>query len=283
MAGIEVYSDLPQTQVSSGGTDAPAPGTSQSWTVAASGGFPTADSDGSPPTQFHVSDPAQASEIILVTDNTAGLVWTVTRGAEGTTPVAHTAGFTIKQVVTAGGLGALSLPLYAQPYGCTAASMARSQASNTAIAPASGTLCVTSLVIPQYTVVSNLTFVTGGTAETGGTHGWHVLLDSTLKVVAVSADQTGAAVWSPANTPITLAATSAYTTTYTGLYYIGVMVVATGMPTFNGSAGLGTSGAMGQAPVFCGTSSTGQTTPPAIGTTMTALTAASFNFYAYTS
>ena len=43
------------------------------------------------------------SEIIAVT-NVSGTTWTVTRGAEGTTPVAHTTGFTIRQVVTSGWL-----------------------------------------------------------------------------------------------------------------------------------------------------------------------------------
>lgn len=35
----------------------------------------------------------------------SGTTWTVTRGAESTTPVAHTAGFTVVQVVSAGDLG----------------------------------------------------------------------------------------------------------------------------------------------------------------------------------
>ena len=59
-----------------------------------------------PGTQFHVADVATGftSEIIAVT-NVSGTTWTVTRGAEGTTPVAHSAGFTIDQVVTTGFLG----------------------------------------------------------------------------------------------------------------------------------------------------------------------------------
>ena len=59
-----------------------------------------------PGTQFHVADTANGftSEIIAVT-NVSGTTWTVTRGAESTTPVAHTAGFTIDQVVTTGFLG----------------------------------------------------------------------------------------------------------------------------------------------------------------------------------
>ena len=54
--------------------------------------------------QFHVADPALPTEIIAVT-NVSGTTWTVTRGAESTTPVAHSAGFTVSQVVTTGFLG----------------------------------------------------------------------------------------------------------------------------------------------------------------------------------
>ena len=50
----------------------------------------------------------ETSEIIAVT-NVSGTTWTVTRGAESTTPVTHSAGFTIQQVVTAGFLGSVAL------------------------------------------------------------------------------------------------------------------------------------------------------------------------------
>ena len=89
------------TTVSSGGTDAPSSGTVETWTVASSAMFGAAVTAVS---QFHVADPAAPSEIILVT-NISGTTWTVTRGAESTTPVAHAAGFTIYQVTTAGFLG----------------------------------------------------------------------------------------------------------------------------------------------------------------------------------
>ena len=100
----EEYANVATTTVSSGGTDAPASGTSESWTVASSTPFPAA-STGS--VQFHVADPAASSEMMLVT-NISGTTWTVTRGAESTTPVAHTAGFTVWLVVTAGDLTALA-------------------------------------------------------------------------------------------------------------------------------------------------------------------------------
>lgn len=99
----ELFTNEASTTVSAGGTDAPAQGTSQSWTVASSASFPAAVTGTS---QFHVEDPAAPSEIMTVT-NVSGTTWTVTRGAESTTPVAHAAGFTVQQVITAGFLGSV--------------------------------------------------------------------------------------------------------------------------------------------------------------------------------
>ena len=99
----ELFSNLGTTTVSSGGTTAPSGGTVENWTVAASTSFPAASATAVPPTAFHVSDIAADTEIIKVT-NVSGTTWTVTRGDEGTTPVTHTTGFTIKQVVTSGWL-----------------------------------------------------------------------------------------------------------------------------------------------------------------------------------
>lgn len=93
----------------SGGTTAPASGTTETWTVASSSSFPAASSSATPPTQFHVADITANSEIVAVT-NVSGTTWTVTRGAEGTTPVAHTAGFTVFQVTTAGWLNNAVVP-----------------------------------------------------------------------------------------------------------------------------------------------------------------------------
>lgn len=103
---VETFANLSTTTVSSGGTDAPAGGTQQTWTVASSAAFPAASSTATPPTQFHVADTAsgKGAELIAVI-NVSGTTWTVVRGAESTTPVTHAAGFTVQQTVTAAGLG----------------------------------------------------------------------------------------------------------------------------------------------------------------------------------
>jgi hypothetical protein len=79
-------------------------GTSETWTVASSTGFPAAVTGVS---QFRVADRAHPTEIMIVT-NVSGTTWTVTRGAESTAPVAHSAGFTVYQALTTGVLTALS-------------------------------------------------------------------------------------------------------------------------------------------------------------------------------
>ena len=101
MAATEIYTNNATTTVSSGGTTASSG--SQTWTVASSATFPAAATGVS---QFHVGDPAQPTELIVVT-NVSSNTWTVTRGAESTTPVAHAQGFTVASVITAGGLNGL--------------------------------------------------------------------------------------------------------------------------------------------------------------------------------
>lgn len=106
---LELYSNLGTTTVTSGGTTAPAAGTVETWTVSSSTSFPAASNATFPPSQFRVqeNDQTRQTEIMTVT-HVAGTTWTVTRGTEGTTPVAHPASFTIVQTITAGVLNGLA-------------------------------------------------------------------------------------------------------------------------------------------------------------------------------
>jgi hypothetical protein len=109
----ELFADQPHTTITSGGTDAPAAGTTQTLTPAAGGGFPAVSAASS--SRFHIADPAAPSELIAVTQT--GPAWTVTRGAEGTTPVRHQAGWTARQVVTAAVLGSMVQVVDAKAFG----------------------------------------------------------------------------------------------------------------------------------------------------------------------
>jgi len=102
----EVFTNDAQTVVSSGGTGAAAGGSSETWIVATPGAFPIVSSTAARPMAFHVADPAFPTEVIAVT-NTSGATWTVTRGADGSTPVAHSPGFIVRPTVTAGALADL--------------------------------------------------------------------------------------------------------------------------------------------------------------------------------
>ena len=147
----------------------------------------------------------------------------------------------------------------------------------------SGTVVAVAIGLPKNTIVSNITFCTGSAAESGGSHGWYALLDSTLHVLAVSADQTGATAWGNASL-VTLAMGSPYTVTTAGLFYVAVSVTASGMPNFMGMSISGTQ-AIARSPVMCGTAGT-QNAPPAVNAqinsgTLTAATAS--GLYAYVS
>jgi hypothetical protein len=95
-----------------------------------------------------------------------------------------------------------------------------------------GKLWLQAVWLAAGTVVSNISFFAATTALGTGTHQFFGLYDSSRNLLATSADATSAA-WS-ANTIKTLAMTSAYTIPTTGLYYLGVSVTATTMPTLKG-------------------------------------------------
>jgi hypothetical protein len=249
--------------------------------VASSGPFPVASNSATQPTQFHISDPALASEIVTVT-NMSGLTWTVTRGAEGTTPVAHASGFTVKQVVTAAGLSIAGTGQngWSAPGAVAAETFPRIYATGTQTLATTNTLYVCAISLPQYYTVTAITMATKATAAATLTHGWYVICDSNLVVRGVTADQTSST-WTAVTTAYPLALTTPYVTTYTGLFYIGINVSAGTMPAIC-SAGTTAAPLAGLAPILCGSVSTGYSaTPPAVTTALSGLTANSaYTLYA---
>jgi len=135
-----------------------------------------------------------------------------------------------------------------------------------------GTVMLRQIILPKGLTAGAMTMATNTTAKTGGSHGWYVVTDQYLNVLAVTADQTDAAtVWGTIYTPYKLPFTSLLSCAYTGVYYAGVMIVATGRPNLVYTPGTN-AGLWGAPPILCGTSSAGQTTPPAVGSQLTALT-----------
>jgi len=171
------------------------------------------------------------------------------------------------------------------PTGTLAQTFERQRATATSAALASGSLYLTGIYLPKGITVTNINMWLSSTVKTGGTHGWYVLANSARSVVAVTADQTDAATtFHTANAVQSLAVGTPYVVPSEGLYYIGVMIAETSgtMPTFMVTADPVNVALLSAAPILYGVSNTGQTTPPSLSTTLTAITGTvGYNFYAY--
>ena len=123
---------------------------------------------------------------------------------------------------------------------------------------ASGTLFLQAIYLNANQLVSNISISSATTAVSSGTNGFFALYDASRNLLAQSANYTSEA-WT-ANTVKTKAMTTPYRVPTSGLYYIGLLQVATTIATIKG----GTARTGGQlaaaAPILHGTSSTGLTT-----------------------
>jgi hypothetical protein len=160
------------------GTSSPVSGTGEVWTAASWSSMPIANPAGSPPTAFHIADPLLPSEIIAVTNSSTGAV---TRGAEGTTPVAHATGATYYQVLSAGDLGNLIQG--------TAASFDAAGAATTALTTAEA------FTTASYAPLASPAFTGNPTAPT------QTSTDNTTKLATTAFVTTAAAAKAPLASP----------------------------------------------------------------------------------
>lgn len=151
-------------------------------------------------------------------------------------------------------------------------------------APTSGQLMLYAIALPTNLTIGHLGFLIAAAAS-GPTHWWFGLFDSNRVALAFTADQTstacGAAVQSLAIATIASGASSTFTTTYTGLYYIGFMMTASTTVAGIGFSSVGTiQGAIGglATPVLAGACDTSKTTVPTFP-----FTAAAFAYNSATS
>jgi hypothetical protein len=122
----------------------------------------------------------------------------------------------------------------------------------------SGRLSLQAIYIPKDTLVSSISFWSATTALATATNQLFGLYDSSFNLLRQSVND-GATAWA-ANSIKTLALSSTFTTTYSGIYYLGIMVAATTVPTLKGNTAK-TGGQLGAgAPSMGGTSTTGLTT-----------------------
>lgn len=109
-------------------------------------------------------------------------------------------------------------------------------AVSTVFAPTSALLTCTAIFLPAGRIVTGITFVSGSTAESGGSHLWYCIYKgnapigaSSYTLMAQATDNTAAAAFG-ANTAFRMALTAAQTCPYSGYYLLGFCCVGT-IPT----------------------------------------------------
>lgn len=128
---------------------------------------------------------------------------------------------------------------------------------NTALL-STGRLSLQALAIQAGELLTSISFWSATTAAGTPTNQLFGLYDSSLNLLRSSNNDTTTA-WA-ANTRKTLNLTSTFTTTYSGLYYLGIMVTATTVPTLKGYTARTGGQLNAAAPSMGGTSNTGLTT-----------------------
>lgn len=128
---------------------------------------------------------------------------------------------------------------------------------NTALL-SSGRLSLQAIYIPAGTTINSISFWSATTAAGTPTNQLFGLYDNNRNLLASSTNGTTGA-WA-ANSKKTLSLTSVFTTTYSGLYYLGLMVTATTVPTIKGNTARTGGQLQAEAPSMGGTSNTGLTT-----------------------
>lgn len=166
------------------------------------------------------------------------------------------------------------------PTGALDETMSRLANISAASALTSGLLRLSGgIVIPAGEQITSITFITSGAATTPSNQWFCLVKASNLSVLAKTVDDTTTA-WG-ASTAKTLALSPAYTASADEAVYLGVVVVAAGMPTILSQTVSSIAG--GVAPNIGGNSTTGLTTPASLGATAGAITATGAILYGYCS
>lgn len=164
-------------------------------------------------------------------------------------------------------------PVVTYPYvinGHKAESIPRTIAGVNIAAATSGTLVMQAIWLPAGLTINNLITMSGTTASATQTNRWLALYDQNRALLrqgpnALTTVIAANTLWSDAIT--------AYTTTYSGIHYIGIMTAATTANSLIGATAAGNLAIRNQAPILTGTSTTALTTTapnPAAAITATA-------------
>jgi len=145
------------------------------------------------------------------------------------------------QILSLTGTG--KVPLTGGPAGTLKSTISETmpfEAAVTATQPTTGVMDLTAIYLTIGQTITNINYVSGSTAESGGSNLWYALYDDgrgsatagQLALLGQTASQTGAAALA-ANTNLGLSLNTPYITTYTGIYYLAFMCVGT-PPTLAG-------------------------------------------------
>jgi hypothetical protein len=163
------------------------------------------------------------------------------------------------------------------PQGAIGQTFPRGCDSGNLAALSSGRLSLVGIMLPAGATVTNIVFMSATTAASAPTHQWFGLFDQNRVALRLTANATNAA-WA-ANSTKSLALTQSFVTTYSGLHYLGIMVAATTVPTMMGSVVTAQQNSI--PPIAYGSANTGQTTPPALPFTASAMTGLASTPWAY--
>lgn len=122
----------------------------------------------------------------------------------------------------------------------------------------SGTLHLDAIYLVAAQTISSITYFSATTAAGTPTNGFFALYDENRNLLAQTANFTTEA-WA-ANTVKTKALSASYRIPTSGLYYVGIMITATTVPTLKGGTAKTGGQLAGAVPILHGNSTTGLTT-----------------------
>lgn len=163
------------------------------------------------------------------------------------------------------------------PSGTLAETMDRNLATVNTSALTSGTLFLQAIYLTAGQLISNISMISGATAAGTPTNYFFALYSGSRALLAQSANQTTNA-WAAQNVK-TLAMTTPYRVPTSGLYYIGVMVAATTVPTLHGGPAKSNAVVASTIPILHGNSTASLTT--ALPDPAAAITAGTTSIYAW--
>lgn len=156
--------------------------------------------------------------------------------------------------------------------------------NNITFAPTTGTMYVTAIWLPAEMTVSGITFVSGATAESGGSHLFYALysrnpVSAVCTLMAQAADNGGGAAFG-ANTAFRMALTTAQKLTYSGFYYLAFACTGTTPTLYNiTNTGINANGNIaGMTPILAASADAVTTTAPSTLGALTTVTAALYAF-----